>query len=463
MLLLLGAIYFLQPYILAAPTLSAASDPSLLSSPSICTCPNERSIWEIIWSCLVTIFVCSWVAIHPNIAPPKANWWRVNLRKLEYMTWTIIAPELIILWAARQWYGARKIAQKYGDRGWTKVHGHFLQMGGFMLFEGNKAQRVLSHSLLDKLLQQGRIQFPEITEEEIQDRSKNSGLSKLLVIVQTSWFVLQIITRKIEGLAITELELATAGFASLNFLIYLFWWDKPIDVSVPVPAFLMESENESDNSYDLWRSNTSDSGSLSSGLSSDEEDNLDLMVELLYLPLHIICLPRSLFLFMKRRLHQITRTEESKEMKDTSVNHEFLAVPMFYSIRIQSDKYVELEAFLVCLTGIIFGGIHCVGWFLSFPSLVELWIWRIGALVIVAFPMVLLLSIQIFPTLENNCFDSKIIRQISNGVSAILAFVGLPLYVVARVTLLVEAFVALRHLPDAAYATVKWTSLLPHI
>ena len=28
---------------------------------------NNRSLWNIIWSCLVMIFACTWAAVHPNI------------------------------------------------------------------------------------------------------------------------------------------------------------------------------------------------------------------------------------------------------------------------------------------------------------------------------------------------------------------------------------------------------------
>ena len=37
-----------------------------------------RSIWNIVWSCLVTIFSCTWIAVHLNVPCPKkrmANGW----------------------------------------------------------------------------------------------------------------------------------------------------------------------------------------------------------------------------------------------------------------------------------------------------------------------------------------------------------------------------------------------------
>ena len=81
---------------------------------STCICPaDQRTIWGILWSCLATIFACSWVSVHPNIPAPNESSWRVLLRRLELMFWAVIAPEMIIFWALRQWLGARHLAKIY--------------------------------------------------------------------------------------------------------------------------------------------------------------------------------------------------------------------------------------------------------------------------------------------------------------------------------------------------------------
>ena len=46
------------------------------------------------------------------------------------------------------------------ERGWTKTHCYFIQMGGFMLFEGNIAKGVLSPERFSQLLTAGKIEFP---------------------------------------------------------------------------------------------------------------------------------------------------------------------------------------------------------------------------------------------------------------------------------------------------------------
>ena len=47
-----------------------------------------------------------------------------------------------------------------------------------MLFEGNVAKGVLSEDRFSELLTAKRIEFPNITVEEIEDRSKSDGFSK---------------------------------------------------------------------------------------------------------------------------------------------------------------------------------------------------------------------------------------------------------------------------------------------
>ena len=92
------------------------------------------------------------------------------------------------------------------------------------------------HSLASfkRLLTANIISIPPITEYEIKDRSKGDALSKGFAILQLLWFVVQLITRVAKGLAITELELTTAALAGLNSVMYIFWWNKPLDVRCPI-------------------------------------------------------------------------------------------------------------------------------------------------------------------------------------------------------------------------------------
>ena len=89
-------------------------------------------------------------------------------------------------------------------------------MGGFV-----DCARLLSFEDIEQLVQNDKIEYPIVTQEEIRDKSKGDAVTQALVVLQTTWFLLQ---------CATQLELATAAFAMPNTIIYVLWWDKPLNV-----------------------------------------------------------------------------------------------------------------------------------------------------------------------------------------------------------------------------------------
>ena len=75
------------------------------------------------------------------------------------------------------------------------------------------------------------------TKAEIEDKGKSDWLAKSLVLLQTSWFVMQCIARAIEHLPVTHLEIVTLAYSAMNFVIYIFWWNKPVNVNRPIRVF----------------------------------------------------------------------------------------------------------------------------------------------------------------------------------------------------------------------------------
>jgi len=126
MIFLAFAIYILGPRYatLAYPLFSRNTEDAVHISVSTiiqeldekCACVAQRSLWDILWSCLATIFACSWVSVHPNMPQRGESPIMITLRRLELMLWTIIAPELIVAWAIRQWIGARELAKEYNGK-----------------------------------------------------------------------------------------------------------------------------------------------------------------------------------------------------------------------------------------------------------------------------------------------------------------------------------------------------------
>jgi len=119
-------------------------------------------------------------------------------------------------------------------------------MGGFSLYDADKSfLRVLDHEIMIYLYDKEEIEWPTMTEEEIQDRSKADIFSKGIVVLQTTWFIVQCISRFATKLAITELEVVTLAFAACNGITYWLWWHKPSDVRCAVPVYLKTSEPSS--------------------------------------------------------------------------------------------------------------------------------------------------------------------------------------------------------------------------
>ena len=119
------------------------------------------------------------------------------------------------------------------------MHGFFLEMGGFLIVNEDPATRscttqVLTMDLFETLLFDDNFTFPDITAAEIQDKSKGDALSKIIALLQTTWFIVHCLVRFEQGLAVTSLELITLTLASQNAITYAFWWHKPLGVHEPV-------------------------------------------------------------------------------------------------------------------------------------------------------------------------------------------------------------------------------------
>ena len=131
-----------------------------------------------------------------------------------------------------------------------------------------------------------------------------------------------------------------------------------------------------------------------------------------------------------------------------------IQVPTFY---VPLDLARDPEIFWIRITTIIvatfFGGIHCAGWNFPFPSHAELII-CVSSLIIVIYPWTFV------PLILKGFMESY---TIAAKVYTTVTLYGTVIYVLARLTLLVEALTALRDLPPEAYTQVEWTTLLLHM
>ncbi|PPQ83650.1 hypothetical protein CVT25_006256 [Psilocybe cyanescens] len=445
MIILSILLYYASQYTIHASPISAVPLPIPIDardfpSTSIadgvpCSCPQLRSTWDILWSCLATIFACTWVSVHPNSPGPQDGRMRIIITRVELMIWAMLIPEMIICWAFKQWVGARQLAARFEEFGWSNVHGHFLQMGGFMLVDGDKDMGVIDPPAFYDLLHEGKIRFPRVSEDEINALSKGDGFSKLIVVGQTSWFIAQCISRAVQGLVITELELVTVAFAFLNGLMYFLWWNKPLDssfiVRVPICSDLVSIPLPPSDDHDFTAVGNQPVAHIRKRLTTFRFSHLCNLWYLLY--------------GIARRI--IRRVDH---MNRGGV-HTFYAFASPLQTRIIPNLFQTVT--IACI-GAVFGAIHCAGWNFMFPSRAEMLIWRISSAFIFAYPTIVGLIVLILIGCIKAFFGSPGGSvQKMKGISmtnAMLYYVVpnlwkcLPFYLLARIMLLIEAFIALR-------------------
>lgn len=102
----------------------------------------------------------------------------------------------------------------------------------------------LSFETMKALVNGKAIDIPSIPLDEIQDKCGRDALSKAIAMLQLTWFILQIIARVRQNLAVTALELTTAALASLNIAMYISWWSKPTDIVYPTTLRTKKLEDE---------------------------------------------------------------------------------------------------------------------------------------------------------------------------------------------------------------------------
>ena len=110
---------------------------------------------------------------------------------------------------------------------------------------------------------------------------------------------------------------------------------------------------------------------------------------------------------------------------------------------------------------IIYGGIHLAAWDYPFASKTEQWLWKIACLATIGTMPIHALIRTIWDHLhiKEERFP-EIMWQIL-WWSLFIARMGF--YGLARLYIVVEAFISLRHVPIGAYATIPWVQAIPHV
>ncbi|KAJ7856671.1 hypothetical protein B0H14DRAFT_3135978 [Mycena olivaceomarginata] len=380
---------------------------------------NCRKLFDIVWGCLVTIFACTWVSVHPNVPPPNQSRLALFWRRLKMMLIGIIAPEIMVGFAARQYFSAQKLAKKFE---FSMTHGFFFCMGGFISSTGYP---VTSKEQLENpvLGPEFRETIRNVDVEDIKDKSKGDALSKAVALAQGMWFTTQCLARMHQHLVVTELEMATLAFAVVNIFIWLLWWDKPLDVQRPMvvgPAEPLDTQFTTD--------------------------------------ITIIGIPRWDISPLERFVYAIVGFEENDNQDPRAAT----SVPSFWSSPMVDGLQVGAIV-ITALAGSLFGAIHCAAWNIAFPTTAEMWIWRSCSVPFATIPVVLLLLVWLGINIEDTAFGNTMLGKIILTILTWIAGVSGPIYMVSRLVLIALPLVALRSLPSLVFVDINWSTYIPHI
>lgn len=446
--------------------------------------PNTRGSIDILYTCLSTIFLCSWTVLHLNIPSCSDTSKKIFLRKLKWMGIAIIVPEFVTALAFNQWKQAWTIKRRLKTVSWTQAW--FCVSGGLRYSEIAPADPNVPGSVEGKYRPRvilfcddkgRRIIPPEAipsiglpSDDMIKAENKTDSLSQLIVVLQVSWFTVQCISRAAENLPISQLEIGTVAYVGCTMLTTAFWWYKPLDIR-------------------LWKS-YSDSevailDEVGSGLDSPKAQ-----ICLGYYRLPNFVLPSEV-----RAKYQTNRTG--------SQNGGYEWVEYDGEDLFGFDGNAIRESVIGSILASLLGSIHIAAWNLQFSTKFEKYAWRTGALIVTILPIFalglgylivvvdLMRPIRWLGKVSDNATVSPPWNQRTESVKLrlyhrfhlekLVAAWGTPkdrlgpffrncffalfglLYCPARWLLIQLMFNAFKSMPAGVYLTVQWAENILHI
>jgi hypothetical protein len=268
-----------------------------------------------------------------------------------------------------------------------------------------------------------------IEADDIKERSKGDALSKGVALIQGLWFTTQCLARVHQDLPVTELEVATLAFTTVNIPVWLLWWDKPLDVQRPIQIGPKE-DREMANNEPVDNQGASVVPPGETGVNGDAKrwqtgflGGIAGFLNGYYPNYH----PRS-----------------------------YISVPSFWSTNDGNDK-TPYSFLIECLVGTIFGVIHCIAWNADFSSTGEMWMWRSCSVLVAVLPVILgLVTIAV----TGGMLD---LHSAMGTIGAFFSAFNIPAYIIARLFLIILPLIALRALPPGAITDVNWSIYIPHV
>ncbi|KAK1752636.1 hypothetical protein QBC47DRAFT_463181 [Echria macrotheca] len=448
--------------------------------------PGTRGTISILWNCISIFILCTWTIQRLNIPAARRDagwvhkiWWAIldSRTKISWMLFTIFIPEFILGKALgereatkRPWPGMRDHAKKAGDdaQEWTSGHARMANMGYFALDfsdfpesdwkELHKSARevaklplyserstrinmarlrhrcwALTEHQWDIVLDKHLADYPDVRLSHLADLNKSDVIARVLAVIQVVYLAIQLLARKVYGLASAQIEIAALAFAATSFVTYILFWDQPDGVRSRrvVKAKKLPTADQV-GVISLWGPTY-----LWSGFR--RRARIDGELDLVPIPNDGSNVSRNGMWEMPQSIRGYFGNQGSQVL------------------------YLILGALFA---GTLFGGIHCLAWNFDFPTHIEQILWRVCSVLTAALPVLAspLLALWIPARGRDGTLTGYLatgtIRRIEIACLVCLAIL-LVGYILARGFLLVEMFRTLFFLPPDAF-TETWSASFPH-
>ena len=470
---------------------------------------TSRSSWDLLWSCLSTIFACTWTILCLNVERGKPDkWTRLWHSGLAWLI-CLLCPELTAWSAVEEYFRARQLATYYNalqlhEQGipsqqtldtrksqpslqpnreiWTTRKGFCVNMGGLAVQTRDSYRFTVSRKNIQMFLSAGLLKSSDFDDEDVKDLAKVDALGKLFTVGQSAWIVCNIIARKACSLSISPLELATVAYVVLGLLIAAFWWKKPKDVVAPIiiPLYCTRDELPFE---------------IRQQMELRPGQGIQLRPDTLAKD-NAVALPRKVAPKSSKRilpyfiLYDPERIPEATE-DDLSPNarawnalfgtalvvvfggiHTAGYASPFLSAHITKGAYRLTLSFVTMIPWNVLGLTHPYSWNLDFPTIAERTAWRVFTLIG--------LGIGIAPGILDQWPLLTVWLGKKNLLLASMKSLGDPtqrrtefeefppnfclyIYLLARLGIFALVLSSLRALPVDTYTTPNWISEIPHL
>ena len=287
--------------------------------------------------------------------------------------------------------------------------------------------------------------FPEIIinvpEQAILDRSESSGLSKALLIIQVTWFCTNCVSRLVQDLSLSLLEVSTAARALCTLAIYFVWWSKPLNVAAPTLLMRKEAQEVyallkcSDSEYDMAMAMAGKEGDSEAPQGPQASAKIVLAADAL------------------RHLSTTERPPPEPRFREQQSK----LVPGNIPNRSPSDALFRLKVTAICQ--IVYAPIYFLAWNSNFTSSRDQLLWRVSSIVVTCSGLVGVCVL--FVCIKLNCLSKS--RPALHGLALIMVNGIQVIHMLASSTLIVESFWQLGFLDSTAYELPSWTNYWPHI